>query len=78
MTRRPAISKISLIPFTEVGKGVGLAVDDPVGHVPNDANFRRKEAEIERAVGPIDILVNNAGIQRRQPLVEMSTERSRR
>ncbi len=25
-------------------------------------------------VGPLDVLVNNAGIQRRQPLVEMSTE----
>jgi gluconate 5-dehydrogenase len=30
-------------------------------------------ANIEREVGPIGILVNNAGIQRRQPLVEMST-----
>jgi gluconate 5-dehydrogenase len=42
--------------------------------VTDEAAVEDAVARIESAVGPIDILFNNAGIQRRQPLVEMSTE----
>jgi len=42
--------------------------------VTDEAAVEEAVAKIESAVGPIDILVNNAGIQRRQPMIEMSTE----
>jgi gluconate 5-dehydrogenase len=50
-------------------KAVGQAFD-----VTSEKAVIEAVGKIEKEVGPIDILVNNAGIQRRQSLVEMSTE----
>jgi gluconate 5-dehydrogenase len=50
-------------------KAVGHAFD-----VTSEKSVIEAVGKIEKEVGPIHILVNNAGIQRRQPLVEMSTE----
>ena len=52
----------------------GLKAEGCLFDVTSEPAVVEAIAKIEGEVGPIDILVNNAGIQRRQPLVEMSTD----